>query len=41
MTALIIAIVVLAVIGLSAVKGRDSRVLDDSRGWWPTYRRHS
>ncbi len=39
MTAVIVLIVFLALIALAALKGRDSRVLDDERGWWPAYRR--
>ena len=41
MTALIIFIVVLAVLIASLFRGRDSRVLNDERGWWPAYRRDS
>jgi hypothetical protein len=39
MTALIIFLVVLGVLIASLFAGRDSRVLDDERGWWPAYRR--
>jgi hypothetical protein len=39
MTAVIILIGVLLALALSLVRGRDSRVLDDERGWWPAYRR--
>ena len=39
MTALIVFLLVLGAIGASLFWGRDSRVLDDERGWWPAYRR--
>jgi hypothetical protein len=39
MIAVIILLAVLAAIGASLLFGRDSRVLDDERGWWPGYRR--
>jgi hypothetical protein len=39
MTALIIFLIVLAAIIGSLFHGRDSRVLNDERGWWPAYRR--
>ncbi len=39
MTTLIVFLIAVAVIGLTLVKGRDSRELDNERGWWPAYRR--
>jgi hypothetical protein len=39
MTALIIFLLVLGALAASLFWGRDSRVLDDERGWWPAYRR--
>ncbi|HEV3404949.1 MAG TPA: hypothetical protein VG073_11705 [Gaiellaceae bacterium] len=39
MTAVIVLLVVLAALAASLFLGRDSRVLDDERGWWPAYRR--
>lgn len=39
MTAVIILLVVLGVLVASLFLGRDSRVLEDERGWWPAYRR--
>jgi len=39
MTAVIVILVVLAAFAASLFFGRDSRVLDDERGWWPGYRR--
>jgi hypothetical protein len=41
MTALIVLLVVLAALAASLFHGRDSRVLEDERGWWPAYRRDS
>jgi hypothetical protein len=38
-TAVIVLVVVLAALAASLFLGRDSRVLDDERGWWPAYRR--
>jgi len=37
--ALIIVFLVLAAFIACVVQGRDSRELDDERGWWATYRR--
>jgi hypothetical protein len=39
MTGLIVFLIVVALILASALRGRDSRVVDDERGWWPAYRR--
>ena len=39
MAAVIVFLLVLAAIAASLFFGRDSRVLDDERGWWPGYRR--
>jgi hypothetical protein len=39
MTAVIVFLLVLGAIGASLFWGRDSRVLEDERGWWPAYRR--
>jgi hypothetical protein len=41
MTALIVFLIVVAAIVAAALYGRDSRVLNDERGWWPAYRRDS
>jgi hypothetical protein len=41
MTGLIVFLIVVALIVLAALRGRDSRVLNDERGWWPAYRRDS
>jgi hypothetical protein len=41
MVGVIVFLVVLAAIGASLFFGRDSRVLDDERGWWPGYRREN
>ena len=41
MTALIIFLLVLAALIASLYRGRDSRVVNDERGWWPAYRRDS
>ena len=39
MVAVIVFLIVLGAIAASLFFGRDSRVLDDERGWWPGYRR--
>jgi hypothetical protein len=39
MTAVIVLIATLIALALALYRGRDSRVLDDERGWWPAYRR--
>ncbi len=41
MTALIIFLLVLGVLIASLFRGRDSRILNDERGWWPAYKRDS
>ena len=35
MTALIVLIATLIALALALYRGRDFRVLDDERGWWP------
>ena len=39
MIAIVVLVLAVAAIVASLVFGRDSRVLDDERGWWPGYRR--